>query len=96
LDSYDELGGSTTAAHEYGHGFGLSHPTEDMSDSTDRPHIMIPRNTPYGEKWSKTNADGNRVVNPSSRRVTEENVSDALKTNGGRVHNIIINEDGTY
>jgi hypothetical protein len=92
----DELGGSTTAAHEYGHGLGLKHPEEDMSGSTDRPHIMIPRNTSYGEKWSKADKDGNRVVNPNSRRVTQQNVSDALKSNGGKVHNKIINKDGTF
>ena len=92
----DELSNSTTAAHEFGHGFGLDHPTEDLSNSKDRPDIMVPRNTSYGKNWSKEGKDGNRVVNPNSRRVTKKNVSDALKTNGGRVNNVIFKENGTH
>ena len=98
FNTRDELGSSTTAAHEYGHGFGLDHPTEDLSGATGRPDIMTPRNTPYGKNWSITNERGNRVINPNSRRVTPQNVRDAIGTSGtdgGRVNNVIFNADGT-
>ena len=96
FNTNDDLGNTTTPAHEYGHGLGLSHPVEDLSEETKRPDIMVPRNTPYGKNWSITNSNGDRVVNPNSRRVTEENVEEALSKGGGNIHNIIINDDGSY
>ncbi|HLS30565.1 MAG TPA: hypothetical protein VK021_06890 [Flavobacteriaceae bacterium] len=94
FNTNDELESSTTPAHEYGHGLGLPHPKIDLSESADRPHIMIPRNKAYGPYWSIENDKGRRVVNPNARRVTPQNVSDALKNNGGRIHNRIISKDG--
>ncbi len=91
----DELETSTTPAHEYGHGLGLDHPEEDLSNSTAQPHIMIPRKKPYGGSGSMQ--DGNRrVVDPNKRRVTQQNISEAKKNGWGTIHNIIIKEDGTY
>ncbi|MBP5548539.1 MAG: hypothetical protein J6X58_06595 [Bacteroidales bacterium] len=91
FNTRDDLENSTTPSHEYGHGLGLYHPTEDHSNSTDRPDIMIPRNTPYGTRWSMENGDGERVVNPNSRRVSPQNVQDAIDYGCGDVNNIIIN-----
>ncbi len=90
----DDLANSTTPAHEYGHGLGLSHPTEDLTDRTERPDIMVPRNYPYGPNWSIKTSDGKCIVNPNSRRVTEENVRDALDFSCGSVNNIIFNKFG--
>ncbi len=89
----DELGSSTTAAHEYGHGLGLDH---DQSQKNNRPNIMIARNTSYGKKYSIKNKNGEQVVNPNSRRVTQKNVADAMKHKGGEIHNIIFKKDGSY
>ena len=84
---------STTFSHEYGHGLGLEHPTEDLSRATSRPHIMIPRNTPYGRYWSIKKGENNYIVNPNSRRVTSSQVSEAIRNyNGGMVTNKIYNE----
>ncbi len=98
FNTNDELGTSTTPAHEYGHGLGLLHPEKDLSEATERPNIMIPRCTLYGKYWSVKDKSGNRVVNPNSRRVTENNVREAVfnMLSGGRVTNTIFNEDGTY
>ena len=62
---------------------------------------MIPRQTPYGSKWSIQNANGKRVVNPNSRRVTKENVNDAYWSNWGNYRNnkavnIYIEKNGSY
>jgi hypothetical protein len=87
--TYD-LENSTTPSHEYGHGMGLNHPTEDYSNSTERPDIMIPRNALYGTRWSIENEDGERVVNTNSRKVLPQNVQDAIDYGCGDVNNIII------
>ena len=42
----DQLGHSTTAAHEFGHGLGLDHPAQfDFRGSGSPPPIMAPRGT---------------------------------------------------
>lgn len=66
-----------------------------MSNETERPHIMIPRKKPYGEKWSIF-IDGKQVVNPDKRIVTEKNVQEALDNNCGKMNNVIFNEDGSH
>jgi hypothetical protein len=86
---------STTFAHEFGHGLGFDHPKIDLSNETGKPHIMIPRQTPYGKYWSITNKDGVRVVNPNSRRVQKQQVIDAVINNGGDISNKIFNKNGT-
>ena len=92
----DDLENSTTPSHEFGHGLGLSHPSSDLSQETERPDIMVPRNKPYGNRWSIINSSGIRVVNPNSRRVTEKNVQEAISNGCGKVNNVIFNEDGTH
>ncbi len=101
FNTKDDLAHTTTPAHEFGHGLGLEHPEEDLSNSTSRPHIMIPRQTLYGSKWSIQDENGKRVVNPNSRRVTKENVDDAYWSNWGNYRNnkavnIYIKKDGSY
>jgi len=101
FNTKDDLAHTTTPAHEFGHGLGLEHPEETLDKSTSRPHIMIPRQTPYGSKWSIQNANGKRVVNPNSRRVTKENVNDAYWSNWGNYRNnkavnIYIEKNGSY
>ena len=91
FNTLDDLENSTTAAHEYGHGLGLQHTSVDLSNATERPDIMVPRNTPYGIRWSTKNEDGDRVVNPNARRVSPQNVQDAIDYGCGDVNNIIIN-----
>jgi hypothetical protein len=92
FNTRDGLSGSTTPAHEYGHGLGLEHPNYDYSNTIDRPDIMIPRGKKYGPHWSIINGKGVRVVNPNSRRVTPQNVKDAINRGCGSVNNIILNE----
>ena len=100
FNTKDDLGSTTTAAHEFGHGLGLSHPEKDLSNETSRPDIMIPRQTPYGKFWSIKNKGGKRVVNPNARRVTPQNVDDAYMENFGNnkyatVRNVIFDKTGT-
>lgn len=96
FNTNDDLENSTTPAHEFGHGFGLSHPNEDLSEATERPDIMVPRNRPYGKNWSVKNKKGIRVVNPNSRRVSAKNVQEAADHNFGKPNNIIFNNDGSH
>ena len=86
FNTNDDLANSTTPSHEFGHGLGLEHPENDLTNVTSRPHIMIPRNTRYGKNWSIVK-NGVRVVNPNSRRVTKQNVEDAYWFNWGNYRN---------
>jgi RHS repeat-associated protein len=95
LTVQDYLANSTTPAHEFGHGLGLNHPLEDLSGCTERPDIMIPRDTQYGPKWSLKTTEGTYIVNPNSRRVTAQNVQEALECSCGNVRNIIFDYNGT-
>ena len=101
FNTKDDLANSTTPAHEFGHGLGLEHPRNDFRNTEDKPNIMIPRNTSYGNKWSLKKEDGTKIVNPNSRRVTQENVEDAYWSNWGNYRNnksvnIFIDKNGTY
>ena len=97
----DDLETSTTPSHEFGHGLGLKHDERNFANSTNKPNIMIPRETRYGPKWSFINPDGERVVDPKYRRVTSKNVKDAFYHNWGNFYKIprislnkIFNENG--
>jgi hypothetical protein len=47
----DELGTSTTAAHEFGHAMGLDHPTRLDFRGLGNPGIMAPRGTIVDAHW---------------------------------------------
>ena len=80
----DNLGTSTTAAHEFGHGLGLDHPPyTDLRDLLTAPPIMAPRGTwvqpPY--QWSPEVAAGEYggTLNPSHRKVSAAEVSEVVE-----------------
>jgi hypothetical protein len=78
----DELGVSTTAAHEFGHGLGLPHPDKTDWRGLGQPPVMLPRgclvDKPY--QWDP-NADAGKAggtVRPHLRKVIQFDV-DALE-----------------
>ncbi len=80
----DDLGNSTTAAHEFGHGLGLDHPYEDQR-SAKVPGIMFARGTkvraefqldPKASSQSKMGR-----INPYTRKVRAEDIK-AIKWAG--------------
>ncbi len=77
LDISDDLANSKTPSHEFGHLLGLEHPYLDLSESLEKPSIMIGRNTKYGPNWSIYTSEHVRVVNPNSRIVTGQDVQKA-------------------
>lgn len=75
----DQLGSSTTAAHEFGHGLGLDHPTRlDYRGSGAPPPIMAPRGTLVDAKyqWEPNAKAGERggTMKPIHRRVSTEEI----------------------
>ncbi len=75
----DQLGKSTTAAHEFGHGMGLDHPTRlDYRGSGSPPPIMAPRGTIVDARyqWEPAAKAGEKggTMNPYHRRVTAEEI----------------------
>lgn len=81
----DNLGRSTTVAHEKGHGFGLGHSPGNLIGQG-APDIMAARGTRVDAKytWDPSQGDSRiqsngipaNTVNPSKRVVTQKNVSD--------------------
>lgn len=70
----DQLGRSTTAAHEFGHGLGLDHPARlDYRGSGAPPPIMAPRGTLVDPRyqWEPAAKAGEKggTMNPIHRRV---------------------------
>lgn len=102
----DDLGESTTAPHELGHGYGLEHSEFDQRGKG-VPDIMCARGTlvdaiyQYDPKVKAGDKGG--TVNPRKRRVTTKNIEDILnkidfdeKGRGqtNNVSNIIFDKDG--
>jgi hypothetical protein len=78
----DNLGESTTAAHEFGHALGLPHPSRIDYRFTGYPPIMAPRGTWVDAEyqWSPladVGAEGG-TMNPKHRRVNQEEVFGVL------------------
>lgn len=74
----DNLGSSTTAAHEFGHALGLPHPTEIDYRNTGVPPIMAPRGTWVDAvyQWNPLAPAGEvgGTLKPIFRRVRSEEV----------------------
>ena len=76
--------GTTTEAHEFGHGLGLKHPDRDLRKKG-QPGIMAPRNTLVDPKYqynpkAKPGSRNGGTLNPAKRKVTQEDI-DNLKIN---------------
>jgi hypothetical protein len=70
----DDLAGSTTLAHEFGHSMQLDHIQQAF---TGIPRIMIERSFPAVEQKYKYNPeDPNSTINPRLRRVTQADMYD--------------------
>jgi hypothetical protein len=71
--------GSTTAAHEFGHGLGLDHPRDMDFRGRGRPGIMYPRGTLVDPEfqYDSTVAPGLRggTMHPMYRRVRKEDIN---------------------
>ena len=104
----DDLGQSTTAAHEFGHGLGLDHPARlDYRGSGSPPPIMAPRGTLVDAEyqWDPAAKAGEYggTMRPVHRRVTAEEVRQVVENltlhpDGsaylGRLSNVAFNEMG--
>lgn len=75
----DQLGNSTTAAHEFGHSLGLDHPVNlDFRGQSTPPPIMAPRGSLTNPEfqWNPSASPGEfgGTMNPKYRKVTAEEV----------------------
>jgi RHS repeat-associated protein len=84
MNTDDNLGTSTTAPHEVGHGYGLTHSSNDQRGSG-QPDIMAARGTlvdpayQYDPKAAAGAAAGG-TINPAKRKVTQANITDMFKS----------------
>ena len=104
----DQLGISTTAAHEFGHGLGLDHPLQnDYRDTDAPPPIMAPRGCLVDPQyqWSPIARAGEfgGTMNPMHRRVSVQEIKLIIagisfnQTENnliGRISNTLFNETG--
>lgn len=80
----DNLGESTTAAHEFGHSLGLDHPADvDLRDRESPPPMMAPRGTLVKSRfqWNPTVNAGEfgGTMKPIYRKVCAEEVVQIFK-----------------
>ena len=77
---------STTEAHEFGHGYGLEHPTDTDLRGKGQPGIMYPRGTLVDAKYTydpkkgdskvdPTTGARSNTVNPIYRKVTQQDIN---------------------
>ncbi|WP_367915285.1 hypothetical protein [Leadbetterella sp. DM7] len=102
----DQLGQSTTAAHEFGHALGLPHPHQLDYRGTGYPPLMAPRGTLVDAvfQWNPLAEPGayGGTMNPVHRRVRPEEIMDVLaraEFNGdyfiiGEISNYFYDETG--
>ena len=79
----DDLGHSTTAAHEYGHGMGLLHPQDEGVSSLEgmgQPNIMAPRGTQVDAKYRRNPKDQSSRINPITRKVLKSDIMKMAKS----------------
>lgn len=90
----DNLGQSTTAAHEFGHALGLPHPARLDYRNTGYPPIMAPRGTIVDAafQWNPSVDPGmyGGTMNPKYRRVTQEEVFEVIANGQRQTDNILI------
>jgi hypothetical protein len=77
FNTNDELEGSTTPAHEIGHGLGLDHTTSGGQTKNDVPDIMEARGTEVHPRWSKKGPSNE--IDPNFRRVDKKEVEAIFK-----------------
>ena len=104
----DQLGISTTAAHEFGHGLGLDHPIfNDYRGTNLPPPIMAPRGSLVDPQyqWSPLAKAGEfgGTMNPIHRKVTVQEVEMVIRDLSfeqfennliGRISNTFFSESG--
>jgi hypothetical protein len=104
----DNLGESTTAAHEFGHSLGLDHPEEfDLRGFDSPPPIMAPRGSLVGAnfQWNPTVAAGEfgGTLKPIYRKVSAWEIaqifegkvfSESGKLKLGKITNNVFDEVG--
>lgn len=92
----DELGKSTTAAHEFGHALGLPHPHRLDYRGTGYPPIMAPRGTLVDAEyqWNPQARVGEfgGTMKPIHRRVSANEVREVLGRAQWSGHSYIIGE----
>lgn len=104
----DQLGTSTTAPHEFGHGLGLDHPDEvDFRGIDLHPPIMAPRGTLVEAhfQWNPSALAGEfgGTMNPKHRKVSKEEIKQVFEQIDfdensvaliGRISNVLFDEIG--
>lgn len=92
----DQLGQSTTAAHEFGHALGLPHPRQLDYRGTGYPPLMAPRGTLVDAvfQWNPLAEPGafGGTMKPVHRRVRQEEVLEVLARAVRVQNNFIIGE----
>lgn len=92
----DQLGRSTTAAHEFGHALGLPHPAQFDYRGTGYPPLMAPRGTLVDAvfQWNPLADAGayGGTMNPVHRRVRQEEVLEVMARAVYTGSNFIIGE----
>jgi len=84
FNTSDDIGGSTTPAHEIGHTLGLDHTNAAGQTRTSRPEIMEARFTQVHPRWSKVGPSND--IDPNFRRVSNREVQAVFGPNGANAN----------